>query len=64
MIMISGLALAIMAAAYWGIILPAAKTIRRQHRDLNEGDARHRQLTLLLAEAHNELEAPRSAAHG
>jgi hypothetical protein len=55
-IAITGLALGIMASAYWGVFQPAAKMIRQQQMRLSEGEARHRQLTLLLAEAHNELE--------
>ncbi len=55
-IAITGLALGIMASAYWGVFQPAATMIRQQQMRLNEGEARHRQLTLLLAEAHNELE--------
>ena len=55
-IAITGLALGIMASAYWGVFQPATKIIRQQQMRLSEGEARHRQLTLLLAEAHNELE--------
>ena len=55
-IVITGLALGIMASAFWGVFQPAAKIIRQQQIRLSEGEARHRQFTLLLAEAHNELE--------
>jgi hypothetical protein len=39
MIAITGLALGIAASVYWGVIQPAARTIRHQQTRLSEGDA-------------------------